>query len=275
MGRIATPPMGPYAKWMQSFLDISTRAFDLLETLIQPEIVDRNSLARRVIYDLSLHAEATSIAARVALTYSLSVPAFALARVRLEQCIVASFLIHAPEDEGMSRYLFHIPIQLFKAVQKHEKHFQTDKDLSFLEQRAAEAQQALVGAQFREAKFERHWTQLELSKMAEQRDVIAAAKLGIPWRLEDDYWKFYPLASLAVHSAGDAMLFAGGMHEPELFSGQKYPYTQPDRARALAGAVARYDVIQCAEALARLGIAKLADVLPLIERHDAEIERDA
>src|SRR5215813_12916877 len=102
---------------MQSFLDISARAFDLLETLIQPEIVDRNSLARRVIYDLSLHAEATSIAARVALTYSLSVPAFALARVRLEQCIVASFLIHAPEDEGMSRYLFHIPIQLFKAVQ--------------------------------------------------------------------------------------------------------------------------------------------------------------
>src|SRR5262249_24839224 len=123
MGRIATPPMGPYAKWMQSFLDISTRAFDLLETLIQPEIVDRNSLARRVIYDLSLHAEATSIAARVALTYSLSVPAFALARVRLEQCIVASILIHAPEDEGMSRYHFHIPITVVQGRAKARETF--------------------------------------------------------------------------------------------------------------------------------------------------------
>lgn len=274
MGRIGTPPTGPYTKWMQTFLDVSARAFDLLDGLSKPETVDRDSLARRVIYDLSLLAESTSIATRVALTYSLLVPAFALARCRLEQCIVSSFLNHASEEEGMSPYLAHIPIQLYQAAQKQQTHFQGGTDLASLKKQAEEAQRHLVGERFREGKYERHWTQLELSKMAEQRDAVAEDKLGIPWRLADDYWKFYPLGSLAVHSAGESMLWIGEMHEPSLNSAQKYPYMLPARARALAGLVARCDVIQCAEA-SYYGFDRCPDILPLIERHDAELKHDA
>lgn len=49
-----TPLMGPYAKWVAGFLDISDKAFSLIEHLKRPEFSDYDSLACRTFFDLSV-----------------------------------------------------------------------------------------------------------------------------------------------------------------------------------------------------------------------------
>jgi hypothetical protein len=243
MGRITIPPTGPYAKWVAGYLDTSSRAFDLLKSVDVPVTIDYDSASRRVVYALSVNAEATSLAARLAVTYSLVMPAFALARVRLEQCIVASFLVHAPHEEGMSRYLQHLPIQAFEIARKFKQYFESDEDLSVLERVAADAQRRLAQEHFREGRFERTWSPLKLFEMAQRRDALALPESHIPWKLEAEYWQLYPLMSLAVHGASQTALWAREFHTPSLGSSDQYPYTLPSEARAIADAVARYDVI--------------------------------
>jgi Family of unknown function (DUF5677) len=276
MGRLSSPPTGPYAKWISGFLEISDRAFDLLRSVPRPEIdldLGWPSVAKRVIFDLTLHAETTSIAARTAISYNLDVPAYALGRVRLEQCIVASFLIHAREEDGIKPYLDHQPIQLYDLVRKHEAHFKAGRDLKFLREQANEAQERLSQGEFLQGKFMRTWTPLRLYELAERRDDLAPAAL--PWKLEDAYWSFYPLASLAVHGASEATLWAGQSHEPSFGPGECYLYFPPPYARYVARIIAEVDLVQCYEALTYLDSADATELAGLLGRYEKELQRDA
>jgi hypothetical protein len=266
--------MGPYVKWVAGYLDISAKAFSLIEHLKRPEASDYDSLSSEVFFDLSVIAEATSICVRFAVSHSLQVPAFALTRVRLEQCIVSSFLIHAPEEEGIRRYLDHLPIQMYDVAKKRESQFGSGAVTASLERRAREAQQVLgPRGEFKEGRFERTWSRLKLWEMAKQRDALAKNTSPLPWPLEDEYWSLYPLTSLFVHGASETVVELGNLHEPELGSGKHYPYMVPRRAREIMRAVAKLDLIQAYETLNRLDGASLRTIEPLVEAYKREAAR--
>ena len=268
--RIASPVLGPYVKWVSGFIKVSAESFSLLDHVQRPEILDEDSKAFHTFFNLSVNAEATSLAARVAATHSLAVPAFALARVRLEQCIISSFLIHAPQEEGIRRYLGHQPVQMNTVFKKYKSHFQTGWDMANLEKDAHEAQ-----ARFKDSRFKRVWTPLELPEMAARRDALAKEISPLPWKLADEYWSLYPLTSLAVHGASETVLWQGEFHEPELGSGLRYPYMLPERARWIMSAVARLDLIQAYETLSRLEGASENSIKPLMDAYRGAAEASA
>jgi hypothetical protein len=276
MPRVTVPPMGPYDKWVAGFLKISTAAFSLVENLARPELTDYDSLAHRTIFDLSVVAETTSICMRFAITHSLAVPAFALTRVRLEQCIISSFLVHAPPQEGMRPYHEHQPIQMSEVFKKFQRYFAPGSDTTVLDQQAREALQQLNPlGEFKDGQFKRTWTTLELRELAQRRDTLAINTSPLPWRLEDEYWQWYPLTSLFVHGASEVVYEQGEFHSPELGSRERYPYTLPGRARAIMGAVVKLDLIQAYETLSYLGGASLMTIQPLVESYQREAARDA
>jgi hypothetical protein len=263
--------MGPYAKWVAGFLKISAAAFSLLDHLTPPELTNYDSLAQRTIFDLSVIAETTSICARFAITHSLVVPAFALTRVRLEQCIISSFLIHAPRAEGMGPYHEHQPIQLSEVYKKFKRYFEADFDTSKLDERAREALRKLdPQGQFSEGRFKRNWTPLELKELAKRRDALAMDTSPLPWRLEDEYWRLYPFASLFVHTASEVVYEQREFHEPDFGTGERYPYTLPWLARGIMSAVVMLDIVQAYETLSYLKGASLESVQSLIESYQHE-----
>jgi hypothetical protein len=274
MARVSVPSMGPYAKWVDRFIEISAKAFTLLESIKCPEPTNFESLSRKTLFDLSVMAETTSICMQFAVSHSLQVPAFALTRVRLEQCIVSSFLIHAPEEEGMRRYLNHLPIQMYDVAKKRGPHFGFGAVTASVERQAREAQQVLAPrGEFKDGRFERTWSRLKLWEMAKQRDALAKNSSPLPWPLEDEYWRLYPLTSLFVHGASETVVELGELHEPELGSGKHYPYMVPRRAREIMGAVAKLDLIQAYETLSRLDGGSLRTIQPLVEAYRRQAAR--
>ncbi len=265
--------MGPYAKWVSEYLDISKCAFDLLAGATAAPLSKTTALAY-TIHALSMHAEATSITARLALTYSLGLPAFALSRVRIEQTIVSSYLVHAPSNDGIDPYLAHHPIQVYEVLRKGARYFELDVDLEAPLRSAQEAAASLPGAAPHVGDFRRTWTALKVPQMAERRDQYAGDTL-VPWKLSDEYWRLYPLASLAVHGAAETNFWLGELHSPELGSSERYPYLLPGRARAVSSAIARLDILQCAEAVTLLLPDSANLVSPLVERCEREMRRDA
>ena len=98
------------------------------------------------------------------------------------------------------------------------------------------------------------------------RSICPTQPQGRNWNLTQDWSTTY--------SGGDSTLFTHELHEPSLGSGKRYPYMKPDLARALAAAIARWDLTQCSEALVRLVPEKLGEVAALVRSHDAEIHRE-
>lgn len=112
------PSFGPYSRWenVAAFSELSEKAFTLFDGLVN----DNWSLLSRPVHHLFLRiayqAKTTSLATRITNSWALSLPAFALTRVRLEQAIICSYLIHEDESIGLSRFVEYIPIGNYKAT---------------------------------------------------------------------------------------------------------------------------------------------------------------
>lgn len=248
---------------------MSRAAYSLLSDLV-PNGGSR-SVPDEVIF-MSLQAETTSLAARSAVTYGLAVPTFALARVRLEQCIVFSFLAHVPKLEGWDRYVADIAASAFEVKAKAEA--RTRPSTRTRPHLHEEIQDLEASAYIdKSGKFKRTWTKLSVREMAKRRDMQARI-LPIPWNLTDEYWDFYPLTSLAVHGASETMLWNSQLHEPHVGAGTRYPYMLPWRARHIMAAIARYDIIQAFETLASLSGPSATDLDRLLKQYDEAANKE-
>ena len=108
----AAPNFGPYSLWpsVNRFTEISRRAFEIYHEKVSPE----NSKRFRPVHHLFLRelylAETTSFSIRLLTSWAMILPALALARVRLEQTIVCSFIVHEDEAKGLEPFVKFIPI---------------------------------------------------------------------------------------------------------------------------------------------------------------------
>jgi hypothetical protein len=256
------PNFGPYAQWenVAAFSELSEKAFTLFDGLVN----DNWSLLSRPVHHLFLRiayqAKTTSLAIRVNNSWALSLPAFALTRVRLEQTIICSYLIHEEEPIGLSPFVEYIPIGNYKATKtvledaslaEHLSHV----DLSVMETVATESQKKFTPSfSLMNDKFERSWTKLDLRSMAKRRDLLVNRSSSVlKQSLEREYITIYKEASSIVHADCSSLSFAF----LDLFkspSGQPVLMAVPSWALIVSATTSHYDILQCYEVLSWIGI---------------------
>lgn len=171
---------------------------------------------------LGIHADRTSQAIEKLRSEGFWLQALALLRVRLEETIVCSYLIHQNSDELYNRYFEFGPIADYrsaKAVMAQPAlapHVTGRLDLDALAAEAADIERAFnPGFDITKGKFKAKWTELDLHSMATKRDQLADAESLTPSAvpLAPLYVGMYRTASAVIH--GDASVisspFTGAM----------------------------------------------------------------
>jgi len=245
---------------VSTFHTLSRKALETFDKLISANAKELTRPLHHLFLRMAYQAETTSQAARLLITYNLTIPALALIRVRLEQLIVCSYLIHEEKREGIEPFVHFIDIQEHlqmrvavanKAMAEHL----TAVDFPLLEAKAIEAQQKLT-PEFSPVtdRFQRHWTPLDLHSMTKRRDVLASSKTRIhKIKLETCYVSVYKTLSSIVHSDCSSLSF----NYIDLFAsnaGQVIMTTCPFWAAFGSNFCAMFDIIQCYEILHFLGI---------------------
>jgi len=256
-----SPNFGPFSSWPEiaAYDTLSERAHKVFDRAVR----DNGHCITRPIHHLFLrmayNAKATSLAVRIANSWCLNLPALALLRVRLEQRIVCSYLIHEDQSLGLD------PFVRFMAIGNHLKaraasgepaiKEHLDIDLEAIEAKAIKAQKELnPGFDSHTDRFQRQWTKLDLHSMAKKRDSLTASKDRLcKIRLETDYVSIYKQASSIVHADCAAIstsfldVFCSTEGAPVLMA-------VPTWAVVISTFCSLYDILQSYEILNWLGI---------------------
>jgi hypothetical protein len=263
---------GPYGKWpsVSDFHHVSERAYELFHRTVDPLKDTFGRPVQHLFLRIAYQAETTSVALRNANTWALCLPALALTRVRLEQAIVCSYLIHEDESIALLPFVSHIPVGEYRGIkaaledadlaERLAPRVDADAALS----RAIDAQQDMdPDFDIANDKLSRSWTTLDLRSMARNRDaLVAAIDRDAANRLEPHYLSIYKVASSIVHADGSSLSYrfmdistVEGL-EPVLMA-------NPNWAQVVAASTAHYDILQIREILGYLGCAPKAALTEL------------
>lgn len=210
------PNFGPHLEKsnIKAFSDISQRAFSIYHEKITPELMLNFPLPYHLFVRKIYLAETTSFSIRLLSSWGISLQALALTRIRLEQTIVCSYLIHEDPQIGLEPFLNHVPINeylnTFTAISDNSIATNlTNIDLTQLQIKAIKAQENFTpGFDINNDRFERKWTKLDLRAMAHRRDELTASRSKISSdSLERDYMSLYKLSSSIIHSDCSAFSF--------------------------------------------------------------------
>lgn len=255
---------GPYAAWkhVSVFNSLSQQVYRHCSQLFSNGEAAQLSAVHHLFVRFHRIGQSTSFAIRVLTSWGAFIPAVALARVRVEQLIVSSYLIHEQQEVGLKPFLQFMPIGHYHASTSAFSDpliaslFDAEQVQSELHARAVAAQTELKpGFDATTDKFERKWTKLDLRSMAHRRDVLAAGKnrlSSLP--LERQYLGLYKEASSAVHSDVDTLTPAFMDIYPVGVNGEPVLMANPKWADLVVSLNAAYDIIQAYEVLSYAGI---------------------
>ncbi len=228
---------------------------------------------QRLLFQFLILAQHTSYATLNLASWGLVVPALALNRVRLEQTIVSSYLIHEDKDKGIEPFIKHMSVNLFLGAETAFSD-STVKLLLSNEIDLEKARQAAIESMIdldpefdsKMDKFQRKWTKLDLGSMAKRRDKITASMRPISsLSLETFYATIYKVLNSVVHSDILAIspCFIGSFD----FSSAKPPSFISNQGwiEQIYASNALFDIIQNYETMSFLGIDCLDDFSKLIK----------
>ncbi len=218
---------------------------------------------RDIIFGSVEIGESTTRAITTLLAQDQHLPAIALVRVRLEQLIVASYLVHEQPEVGLKPYAAFVPIteyQVSKAVLAEPflaPHVQGRIQVDDLRAKAFAAQLDInPGFDIKDGKLQAKWTPLDLYSMAVKRDTLvdkATFVISRHFPLAGLYTSFYKAASSVVHADASALAspFRGTLKSDDRT-------LEIDAATfwrlLLPALVMTYDLIQCYEGLRWTGL---------------------
>jgi hypothetical protein len=246
------PNYGPFQEWenIAAYSALSDRAFKLFDEAIAANQDKLSSVYHHLLLRCMYQARTTSFAIGLNVSWVLLQPAFALCRVRLEQTIVTSFLLHEDVNEGLKRFILHTRVSDFRSMKLAKENPKlaqnlTKFEIDDLKAKAAVAQEKLDPSFTLEGgKFERSWTKLDLRSMAKRRDDLATnGKRLQKQSLELQYISFYVQASSIVHADCSSIshhfldYFPGPDGKPVLMP-------PPSLANSIAAATANYDILE-------------------------------
>ncbi|MFB5265178.1 DUF5677 domain-containing protein [Paenibacillus enshidis] len=190
---------------LKSYSKLSTISFLFIDEFLENEILKENQYDA-LLSSLLFTAKHISYSIRYLISWGMLYPAIALARVRLEQTIVFSYLLYEEPEKGLIPYISQFPINLYHGAKRAvndadlSKYFKTDMDLF---KKAAYYSQKRTVPDFDENgdKFTRKWTKLDLLSMVKKRDEMAKNTSIISrQRLEINYQSIYSDLSSIIHS---------------------------------------------------------------------------
>ncbi len=253
------------------FADISAEAFAVYKAAIAAA-----DFADPLVFfysRLGYFAESTSSAIRLLASWDTALPAIALGRVRLEQVIVTSFLIHEDTKAALTLYLAHYPIEAYKSNKEAIKNEQLKQFLS-KEAHDATTLAAVAAKKHLDQEFDgssaslnrSKWTELDLLSMAKRRDLLTKDSRNISrYPLELSYLSFYRDFSSVVHSGSMSI-------SPEfvaMFStqdGKVQIISNPVWSRLLMMALSTWDILHIFELLAAMQIDRESELKALHSR---------
>jgi Family of unknown function (DUF5677) len=210
---------------VQELIQASTTAYETVRGTLKQMDMAGWAKHHRGLVGLIEHAERTSRSIEMLRAAGLVLQALALLRVRLEEAIVCSYLIHESSDTLYRRYFSFGPIAEFRTAVEVLRDPQLSEyvargiDIDDLRKEALEIEKSFdPGFDLDNGKFTPKWTTLDLYSMAQRRDKLCAVgcrardlsqELGIVFPvlpLSSLYTSVYRTASAVVHA--DASLLS-------------------------------------------------------------------
>ena len=155
------------------FFDLSAESFSLYHNKIRA--ADSNDLIVQFWARLAYYAESTSWSMRLLTSWDASLPAIALARVRLEQIIICSYLIHENTNDGLGPYLKNLHVERFWNSKHAERNPVLKKILDEIKEKQSPGLQQVrekILENYSFETFNRKWTKLDLFSMSKKRDTL-------------------------------------------------------------------------------------------------------
>ena len=244
-----------------AFNRICSEAYTHYHENLSPEIVGKMNVRQHLLIRLLYYAETTSSSIFLLIQKGLTLQALALLRLRSEQVIVNSYLIHEEPEKALKPFVYHMSVKRYRNSKLAESDPKVKENLdpkfhsSNFKQQAVEAQVELDPTFDQESeKFQRGWTKLDLLSMAITRDKITETLDLISKRpLQIVYKGIYPLTSGIVHCDMSAISkdFLKIFYLEKEKPGVLMPV--PSWAIITAGYCCMVDVIQTHETLKWLG----------------------
>lgn len=242
--------LGDYAAnpAFSAFHDLSLRAFSLYQERIVQADVSRplTNLIRRMMYV----AEASSVGLRLNASWALTHSAFSLCRDRFEQCVRFSWLVRQSDDREWFRY-----IADYYLARNRLKHAFMQRGIDPLVKLNDGLDEVPADMRKRFA----YWRDTPIDQMARRRDEldgITGSHVDLEGLLSF-YDSIYRQGSSVAHYDLYSINMLGLYEAPEGLVLAPDPYMPI----VLALHCAIFDIIQCAESLAKAGVPAPADTL--------------
>ena len=208
MDKPQIPLFGPISEHedVSKFDTISKRTILLPSASFEEEKQDF-SFSKHILFRFFILSQRTSYSTQLLVSWGLIIPAIALNRVRLEQLIVSSYLIHEDADKGINPFVKHMPIANFENIKaawsdaKVAEILKQDINIDGLEKEAANAiSDFSIEFKFSPEKTKKKWTSLDLRSMAKRRDLLTKSLNRISEiSLERFYITIYKDLSSVIH----------------------------------------------------------------------------
>ncbi|MCJ7651491.1 MAG: DUF5677 domain-containing protein [Candidatus Lokiarchaeota archaeon] len=207
-----------------NFLNLNSKLDDIIKVPLSNKVDLQTDNYKGIVWELLSYSNETSKSLRLLIKENLVKPAYAILRIRLEQTIISSYLIHSDEKDGFKPYFLQSGIDLLKiynstasvpqnkiifdsllkSVGVDEEYY---KSLADLAQNEKNKDKEKVSD-----KYDREWTNLDLKSIAHKRDELNNDNsIFSNLSLESFYSTIYKGASSLIHS--DILVMASSFNK--------------------------------------------------------------
>ncbi len=199
---------------VKDFYAISFEVDKIILKVLETDYNFETNSYKYIMKELLKYSFETSQSLRLVLSHGIVRSAYAFLRVRLEQMIVSSYLIHSDKKEGLDNFILQSGISLYKnytstasfsdftketmdtlllAIGVNEKYY---KDLANIAQKEKRSD-----FNPESEKYDRDWTSLDLRSMAKKRDkLVSETDELFSTPIEHYYSSLYKGGNSVIHS---------------------------------------------------------------------------
>lgn len=225
------------------------------------------------------NAKNASFSIRLLSTWGQPIEGYALLRIRLEQLIISSYLIHEESEKGINAFKKYEPIIEYDLLKANATNYNLKMALSSLfpnsnldyEKRMSELREKIEDTyEIKNEKFQRKWTTLPINKLAEQRDKLVNVDDRISnVKLLDFYNTIYKISSSIIHSdvASISSNFIKTSNDSIITPQELYVFTNIIM-------LSQFDMIQCYETSKKFQLNIEDKYLKLYDKYLIKIKGD-
>jgi hypothetical protein len=264
--------LSPYIKFSENAYRIFIESFSKKAYLLK----NKNN---KIFNYLLSNSKNMSFSIRLLSTWSQPIEAYALLRIRLEQLIISSYLLHANAEEGIEAFKKYEPIIEYDLLKANNKNDNLKSALSSIfpnvnldyEKRMNDLKKIIENSyEIKDGKIKRKWTILQINQLAEERDKLIDSNDKISSiKLLDFYNTIYKMSSSVVHSdiASISPNFLNITDENIIIPQYTYTFTNIIM-------LAQFDIIQCHEISKKFKLKIEDKYLKLFIKYIEQVKRD-